>query len=320
MMGRKAFVRFVCLAIFGGLVLSTARATLAAVVLDSFRAEAGDDQVGLAWVTGSELDVAGFFVHRNNSEDGNYSQWDRIEVVDAITGDATEFIPARGDSFGADYNFLDLNVQNGDIYCYALEAVDTDNSTEFFTPDNGTCHRPSTPTLTPTITQPPPPTDTPTPTLPPTITNTGPAPTNTLTPVATSTRTAAATSTARPSRTPSPTVTGTLPPTETPTITPTPTKTLTPTQTPFPTFLPTRTNTPTVVPTATPTLIPSATQGPLLSATLAAAAPSGGLFNLGGETALTLGELILTLAGLVALVGGLLFALLYFLILRNTNQ
>jgi hypothetical protein len=57
-----------------------------------------------------------------------------------------------------------------------------------------------------------------------------------------------------------------------------------------------------------------------LSATLVAGEVDGGLFGLGRKNALTLGELILTFAGLIALVGGLVFASLYFLMLRHTNQ
>ena len=315
-MGRRAFVRFVYFLLIGGLALYTVREALAAVELDSFRVEPGDSQVALDWETGTEFEAGGFFIRRNVEVVGDYADWSRIEVVDE-GGNPTTFIAPRGDAIGAEYNFLDLNVVNGNIYCYVLEAVDIYNVSEYFEPDNGTCHRPNlppTPTLTPTVTETSPPTDTPTTTLTPTASATGSNPTST------STRTPAATSTTRPSRTPSPTITETLPPSETPTITSTPTNTLTPTQTPFPTFLPTRTNTPTLTPTATQTLIPSPTRGPLLAATLAADGPGGRLFRLGGENALTLGELILAFAGLVALIGGLLFALLYFLLLRNSNQ
>ncbi len=309
---------------FGVLAIYTVRRADAAVVLASFEVEAGDSQISIEWVTGSEFELAGFLVHRNSIDDGDYSQWAVISVTDAETlVEFSPFVPARSD-LGSRYPLFDPDVVEGTVYCYALEAVNSDDSREFFVPDNGTCLSPGptpTPTNTSAATATPDATLTPSPSSSPTATNTGPVPTTTNTaPAPTITRTSAATSTPRPSRTPAPSPTETQPPTETPTITPTSTVTQTPTNTPFPTFLPTWTNTPTITPSPTQTLTPTPTQGPLLAATLSADEPGEGLFQVGEDTALTLGELILSIAGLVALVGGLLFGLIYFFILRNTNQ
>ena len=153
MLGRSALIRFATFVIIGGLVMLTAHVANAAVELDSFLATPGDSQIGLDWITGSEFEAAGFYIRRSLSDDGQYDTWAQIEVVDAATGNSTLFIPASGDSFGAEYNFIDRNVQNGTSYCYALESVDINNAVEFFPPDNDRCHTPrppTTPTYTPT--------------------------------------------------------------------------------------------------------------------------------------------------------------------------
>ncbi len=128
-------------------------AAYASVTLSSFTLTPGDGLVRLDWETGSELDFAGFFVRRSQVDDGDYSNWGRIEVEDADTGDVQTFVPAR-DDFGASYPFIDRDVQNGSLYCYALEAVNNDQSVEYY-PSEPACTTPGqtpTPTVLPTNT------------------------------------------------------------------------------------------------------------------------------------------------------------------------
>ncbi len=276
-------------------------AAFASVTLSSFTPTPGDGLVRLDWETGSELDFAGFFVRRSQADDGDYAQWGVIEVEDAETGDLQTFVPAR-DDFGALYPFIDRNVQNSALYCYALEAVNNNQTREYF-PSEPACIT-AGPTPTPTATQ----EETGTPTITATFTRTpGGTP-----PTATRTR--------LPTRTPAPTRTGTLIPSITPTSTKTPTVTVTPTVTPFPTYLPTWTDTPTATLTPSRTPLPSHTPGPLLAATLSPRGRTGLLANLGVFAGLTLGELILAIATAIALVGGVLFAALYFLVLRSSSR
>ncbi len=216
------------------------------------------------------------------------------------------FVPAR-DDFGASYPFIDRDVQNGFLYCYALEAVNNDQSVDFYPSEPACTTAGQTPTPTDSSTSTPDGSATVSLTATSAVTNTpGPSPTVTRTRL--------------PSRTPAPTRTGSPIPSITPTPTDTPTVTVTPTDTPFPTFLPTWTDTPTATPTPSRTPEPTFTPGPLLAATLSPGGPAAFLGNLGGLGQLTLGELILVIASAIALMGGLLFAALYFLVLRNTGQ
>ena len=289
------------LILFAGTVV-----VLAAVELSFFLVTPGDGQNFIDWETGSETSFAGFFVRRNLSEDdGNYDQWDQIEVVDANDGSVNTFIPGRND-FGATYNFIDERVRNTFEYCYVLEAVDNDGTTEFFPDDGAECVVVgSGPTATPTATATGP-TQTPTVTRTPTITRT-PAPT----------RTRAPTRTVGPTRTPRPTATPTLTETPTETVTPTPTGSNTPTGTPFPTFLPTLTATRTQVPTRTQTSTVTVTPGVLLESTVA---PGGSIGGLADRADLTLRETVFILMALVVLLGGTLFTGAYFLLARTEER
>ena len=144
-------------------------AAYASVTLSSFTLTPGDGQVRLDWETGSELDFAGFFVRRSQADDGDYSNWGRIEVEDAETGDVQTFVPAR-DDFGASYPFIDRDVQNGSLYCYALEAVNNDQSVEYYPSEPACTTAGQTPTPTASLTNTPDGTETAT--LTPTLTNT----------------------------------------------------------------------------------------------------------------------------------------------------
>jgi hypothetical protein len=83
-----------------------------AITLSSFDAKPGNRSVTLNWVTGTEVDNAGFNIYRAGA-DGAY-----VQIND-------EIIPADGNSAsGAAYQFVDNNVQNRQTYSYKLEDVD----------------------------------------------------------------------------------------------------------------------------------------------------------------------------------------------------
>jgi len=199
---------------------------LAGVELTSFAAMPMGQTILIAWQTGSEVDMQGFYLWRSTDPDGG----DRI----------SDLIPATGP--GASYQFTDSSPVAGQLYYYRLEAVEQGGASEFFGPVSATV--------------PPVPSDTPSPT--PSLTPSGtlsPTPTVSPTPTLTGSPTATRTATPTPSRTWTPTPTRTATPIRT--ATPWPTFTRFPTNTPRP--LPSATPRP-AVPTATlpPTLVPTA--------------------------------------------------------------
>lgn len=147
----------------------------AAVTLVSFEAEGVDGKVLLTWETASELDNAGFFIQRSNSETGTYQR-------------VSFFIPSMGDDVvGAQYYFEDDAVTNGVTYWYKLEALDYSQNADFYGPISAVPGIVRTATNTPTITQ----TPTRTSTAQPGATTTA-IPTNTLAiPTATATQSGA---------------------------------------------------------------------------------------------------------------------------------
>lgn len=173
------------------LVLTSVFVVQAAVTLVSFGAEGIDGKVILTWETASELDNAGFFIQRSNSETGTYQR-------------VSFFIPSMGDDVvGAQYYFEDDAVTNGVTYWYKLEALDYSQNADFYGPISAVPGIVRTATNTPTITQ---------------------------TPTKTSTAQTGATTTAIPTNTfAAPTATATqsdaypIPPTAQPTIATTPT-------------------------------------------------------------------------------------------------
>ncbi len=123
-----------CFALFCVLVVN------AAVTLVSFEAEGIDGKVILTWETASELDNAGFFIQRSNSETGTYQR-------------VSFFIPSMGDDVvGAQYYFEDDAVTNGVTYWYKLEALDYSQNADFYGPIAVTPGIVHTATTTPTIT------------------------------------------------------------------------------------------------------------------------------------------------------------------------
>ncbi len=195
------------------------QAARANVTLVSFTATPGDGQVTLNWETATEIDTVGFFIRRSLEEDGLYTR-------------VSDFIPAQGDSLtGATYEYVDSGLNGGTTYYYKLEAIDSDQTVEFFGPIDAT----------------------------PTGASASPTPTNTSQ-AATPTHTATS---GTPGETPTATSGATG---ETPTVTPTHTHTTTPTRTPTSTHTPTHTPTPrpyySPTPTFTPSLTPTITPTP----------------------------------------------------------
>jgi len=91
--------------------------------LSYFRATSLDSAVLLEWKTETELDNAGFNVWKSEEKNGGYV---RINSY---------FIPAEGEAgFGAQYSYTDYEVQNGKIYFYKLEDVDTSGKSTFHGP------------------------------------------------------------------------------------------------------------------------------------------------------------------------------------------
>lgn len=110
-----------CLIIFG-----SPQIVQAAVTLVSFEAFPGNGQVVLEWETASESDMLGFYITRNNQQNGNY-----VRVSDFIFTLGT---PVSG----LVYQYVDTNVTNGQTYYYKLEAVDNNYESEFFGPVSAT--------------------------------------------------------------------------------------------------------------------------------------------------------------------------------------
>ena len=98
----------------------------AAVTLLSFEAFPGDQQVILEWETGTETDMLGFYIVRNDQINGNYTR-------------VSNFIFAQGSPVsGLVYQYIDKNLTNGTAYYYKLETVDNTYQSEFFGPLSAT--------------------------------------------------------------------------------------------------------------------------------------------------------------------------------------
>ena len=85
--------------------------------LSSFWVESGDGKVTVRWKTSDETDNAGWNLYR--AENGD----EYVLLNDAL-------IPP----YQYDYKYTDADVENGTKYCYKLEAVDLDGSTQLFGP------------------------------------------------------------------------------------------------------------------------------------------------------------------------------------------
>jgi len=88
------------------------------VELSDFRVEARSDTVAIAWRTSWEADNAGWNLYRS-AGGGEY-----VKLNDS-------FIKP----YQYDYEYVDADVEAGVRYCYKLEAVDLDGSTQTFGPE-----------------------------------------------------------------------------------------------------------------------------------------------------------------------------------------
>lgn len=97
-----------------------------AITLVSFTAVPGSNGVTLAWETGTEVDNAGFNLHRATVEEGPYTKIN------------TDVLPARGDTVsGGSYSYLDTAATDPDtIYYYKLEDIDLNGVSTFHGPIN----------------------------------------------------------------------------------------------------------------------------------------------------------------------------------------
>jgi hypothetical protein len=118
------------------LIFSWVLGVYAAVTLVSFVSIPGDGNVILLWETATELDNAGFNIHRSDEQNGLY---ERINP---------DFLPSRGDGVtGFMYEYRDDNVVNGIDYWYKLESIDYSQGSQFYGPVH------AVPGATPTPTQ-----------------------------------------------------------------------------------------------------------------------------------------------------------------------
>jgi hypothetical protein len=89
------------------------------VNLASYEAAGSNAKVELRWVTAGESEIEGFAVYRSTSETDGFAQ------INAT------LIAAQGNSSsGANYSFVDDQVENGVTYYYRLEAISTSGETE----------------------------------------------------------------------------------------------------------------------------------------------------------------------------------------------
>ncbi len=249
----KALLRLLPIVVLIVVLLAFVTTARANVTLVSFTAVAQTGQILVQWVTASELNNAGFNLHRSLSPDGPFQN---------ISG----FIVTESDGFSeTHYDYPDTSAILGNTYYYKLESVDTSGNSEFTAPIfavYGTQVAASTATATATRTRTPTPTTTATiPAGNPTNTATATSPLNSPTP--TSSATATATS-ATFTQTPTSTATG-VPGQPTPSRTATRTATIagsTPNISPSPT-----TGTSTAAATSA-TATDSTPQGPTRTATL----------------------------------------------------
>ena len=83
-------------------------------------------KIEVKWDTATEVETIGFYLHRSQHPDG--------ELFLLNEGDG--IIPGQGDPVsGATYTYVDENVLPGETYCYTLEEVEFDLSTNLYTDD-----------------------------------------------------------------------------------------------------------------------------------------------------------------------------------------
>jgi len=104
-----------------------------AVDLVAFTAEPQGNAIRVSWETAQELDNLGFDLYRGESAAG---PWTRLNA---------ELIPAQnpGATFGATYEWLDVDVTPDVTYFYRLEDVDLNGVSTFHGPESTTATTPS---------------------------------------------------------------------------------------------------------------------------------------------------------------------------------
>jgi len=90
-----------------------------AIDLVAFKAAYSQGQVLIEWETATEINIAGFYLKRSTT-------------LAPLFEDISGFIPAEGSGvIGAEYDFIDLNIDEGTTYYYVLEIVDTSQNIEY---------------------------------------------------------------------------------------------------------------------------------------------------------------------------------------------
>jgi hypothetical protein len=98
-----------------------------AIDLLSFTAHPAANHITITWQTGTEIDNAGFNLHRATTTAGPFTK-----LNDTL-------IPAEGDPFsGASYTYIDTRVSKGTTYYYKLEDVDFHGVSTFHGPASAT--------------------------------------------------------------------------------------------------------------------------------------------------------------------------------------
>ena len=81
----------------------------------------GANQIEVSWSTESEFETAGFNIFRSTEREGDYNQINE------------QLVPAEGNAArGADYTYLDSDIQAGQTYYYRLEEIEFDNSRQMY--------------------------------------------------------------------------------------------------------------------------------------------------------------------------------------------
>ncbi len=101
-----------------------------AVELIKFSATGYDSLVSVVWKTGVEIDTLGFYLLRADALEGPF-----VKLSD-------ELIFAQGSgATGARYLFLDRLVENGAVYYYQLEEIETTENSNFYGPVEASPYR-----------------------------------------------------------------------------------------------------------------------------------------------------------------------------------
>jgi len=148
----------VCFLAVLGLLFGPARPVAAAIRLSSFTAAAASGRIDLRWETASEVGTAGFYIQRSAQQNSGYSR-------------ISSFIPVTGDGLtGSIYTYANTGLNNGSTYYYRLEALNSNQTSEFHGPVVATVGGSAAATLTPSLTPTPQPSATlaPSATTPPT--------------------------------------------------------------------------------------------------------------------------------------------------------